>query len=256
MLSAAASNSLGASPSAPNTAASTEPPSYVEPDCNADPPVGNNTQYTDRFAVTYDSRCGLGVEGQSGDVNVHADTFTKCLEYCSLLEGCIAVTYQNGSDAANDNGNCYPYYTFTGYTSANVTSNLFSAVGVDGASQGAIGPEDLCGDGSSTLVQNVFGPDTFGTCYYIGCGQHVSPQPLLFETDMTTLEGCLTYCSDYDTCTAVQWLGPHKQGVSGNSNCILMAGIMDVSPEAPSTYGYAVSTPCAANDRIAVPTPS
>ena len=253
ILSAAASTSSSASQSTPSTAASTEPLSYVEPDCNADPPVGNYTQYTDRFAVTYDSRCGLGIQGQTGDVNAHADTFTKCLEYCSLLEGCIAVTYLNGSDAANNNENCYPYYTFTGYTSVNATSNLFSAVDVDGASQGAIGPEDLCGSAYSTLVQNVFGPDTFGTCYYIGCQQYISPGTLLIETDMTTLEGCLTYCSDYDTCTAINWLGPHTQGVRDNANCMLMASINYVSSAAIKN-AYALSTPCAANDRIAAPT--
>lgn len=176
-------------------------------------------------------------------MNAHADTFTKCLEYCSLLEGYIAVTYQDGNNAANDNANCYPYYSFTGYSTGG-PSNVYSGVAIDGASIGAVGSEDLCGEGSASLNQNVFGPDTFGTCYYIGYGQYLTPKPTLFATDMTSLEGCLTYCTIYDTCVAVDWLGPHTQGVRDVANCIPMAGMGSVSPEAPSTYQYAVATNC------------
>ncbi|KAL6714055.1 hypothetical protein ACLMJK_008549 [Lecanora helva] len=255
VLSAAASTSELAGLQASPTQSSPEPTIGVEPDCSAYPQIGNYTRYVDRFAVMYDIRCALGIEGQSGDVGAYADTFTHCLEYCSLLENCTGVTYTNGNDPAGGDPNCNPYYSFTGYTSANVDNTLLSAVAVDGPSTGAVGSDDLCGDAYPSDTGARFGPDTFAVCYSINCGQYMSPGDSLFSTDMTTLEGCLTYCSDYPGCMAVSWSGPHQQGVANNSNCLLMASTGSVSPEAAADNAYASSTACAQNDRIALATP-
>ena len=117
---------------ATSTADSPEPTAQSpEPDCTANPPIGNYTRYIDQFASTYDIRCGLRVDGDRADTATHADSFVRCLQYCSLLDKCVAVTYRDGNNADNDNSNCYPYYTFRGYNTTASTS-LHSGVNVDG----------------------------------------------------------------------------------------------------------------------------
>ena len=232
----------GGSPT--DTGGSTEPTvESPEPDCGASPPVGNETRYTDYFSETYDIRCGLGINGRNADIDAHADTFIGCLEYCSLLDGCAAVSYIDGNNAFNNNSNCYPYTTFTGYSTGG-PATTYSGVNVDGASPGALGSDDLCGAASDNIVNGVF-PDQFATCYFIGCGAYMTyGDPYLFATDLDTLEACLTYCSLYNTCIAVDWKGPHIEGDQGQANCVPIASTGTVFSNVASSTQYAASTPC------------
>jgi len=244
MASATPATSTVASDSSPTTTGGDTEPTVQnpEPDCQASPQVGNGTKYNDEFAYTYDIRCALGVEGQNADRDAHADTFPRCLEYCSLLEGCVAVTYLDGNNEANDNSNCYPYYSFTGYSTGG-PSQVYSGVMVDGASPGAVGNNDLCGAQSNILNNGIF-EDAFSNCYAIGCGQYISYRTELFATDMATLEACATYCSLYNGCIAVDWTGPHTIGNHDDANCIPIAATDMISSSVPASTQYALATGC------------
>ena len=130
-----------------------------------------------------------------------------------------------------------------GYSTGGPTG-VYSGVAVDGASTGDAASLDLCGADSGSLTQGVYGPDTFSQCYFVGCGQYLTPARELFATDMTTLEGCLTYCSFYNTCIGVDWLGPHTIGDHAQVNCIPIAATGTISAGAPSATQYALSTTC------------
>ena len=244
----AAASTIGvtiqSSASAPSSTAAISPYPLVEsppPNCGGSTPNGDSTSYTDVFGFTYNIRCGLEITGQNADQDAHADTFEGCLEYCSLLEGCIAVTYLDGNNADNTNSNCYPYYVFTAYRSTGLTQT-FSGVNVNGASPGAISNEDLC-DGSST---SPFGPDTFGNCYAFTCDQYLSydTSTELYATDQTTLESCLTYCSTYTDCVAVDFFGPHVEGTRDDPNCIPIRAVDATSIATGTSTAYAQATPC------------
>ena len=160
-------------------------------------PSNNNTRFTDVFGTTFEVRCGLQVDGNNAHP-AHADTFAKCLEYCDILEGCAAVTYQDGASAVNSN--CYPYSSFRYYSTAG-PAGLFSGVPVNGPTTGGGVNNQLCPQDNQTTF-----PDRFGNTYNIGCDQTITGSDL-YATVADTLEGCLTYCSTYNTCVAVTWTG-------------------------------------------------
>ena len=223
-----------------------EPTATKEPDCNANPAYGDGYQYSDRFATAYNIRCNLDVVGTNGDTAAHADTFTGCLEYCSLLENCVAATFEFGNNATNNNANCYIYYDFQSYSNT-APPNLFSGVAVQGPSTGAVEPGDLCGAQSGDVSDGVYGPDTFGNCYDIGCGgQSITPPAAgtLYPTVMTSLEACLTYCSIYKTCVGVNWLGHHTQGDLGMANCVPLAATGAVVSGGAAESAFAELTSC------------
>ena len=242
-ISTPASTAAYSAPGGPN-----EPIAAREPNCNEVPAYGDGDQYSDVFAIPYNIRCNLQVVGTNGDMAAHADTFTACLEYCSLLENCVAATFESGNNAANDNANCYVYYEFQSYSNT-APPNLFSGVAVDGPSTGAVEPGDLCGaqSGDPDVNNGVFDADRFGNCYTLGCGGQSITAPAggsLYPTVMTSLKACITYCSTYGTCVAVNWLGPHTQGDLAKPNCVPLAATGAINSGLPAENAYAEVVAC------------
>ena len=221
------------------------------PSCVPPAYQGNNTDFRDALGYTYAIRCGFTLTGTLGDRDAHADTFSRCLEYCDLLEGCRGVTYEDAQDNP-DAANCIPYLEATGYDS-NAPAGLYSAVDLAGRSDGDFSNQDLCttDDPDNNYNDTLYGPDVFGNCYQIGCGQSTAgsvpngdPSDL-YPTDMTTLLGCLQYCSFYDTCVAVDFTGPHNFGDTDQSNCYpKVQADVSIVGNVPSQTQYASLAPC------------
>ena len=186
------------------------------------------------FGTTFEVKCGLQIDGNNAHP-AHADTFGKCVEYCDILEGCAAVTYEDGASAQNSN--CYPYSSFRFYSTQG-PGGLFSGVPVNGPTTGAGVNNDLCPQyNGSTFV------DRFGNTYNIGCDQNIDGGGTtggqdLYATVANTLEGCLTYCSTYNTCVGVDWTGVE----TGNgANCYPKFGVGAVVYQ-PGTQWAALQT--------------
>ena len=168
----------------------------------------------DNFGYAYYVKCGLQIVGDNL-YPVHADTFYKCLEYCDLIVGCAAVTYLDG--AASTDSNCYPYSSFDGYSSG--PSDIYSGVPQNGTSEGY---PDATGDPCAQGYNQSEFLDTFGNYYFIGCDQNVAGSGPPGGQDLLAyvaddLDGCLTYCSLYDTGVAVDFTGfPVQQNAA---NC-------------------------------------
>ena len=196
-------NGGGGTTSTSTSTGSTSVPTLVgEPACPAD----NNTRKVDSLGILYDTRCGFQIAGDNAQP-AHADTFSECLEFCTLLGGCAAVTYLNGNNADNTNANCYPYSTFRAYTLDAGAPNVYSGVPVNGPTP--IGASYNSGDVCAYAGGQGF-TDAFGKNYNIGCDQNVLGGPGgtdLKATALRSLKACLTYCSHYDTCVAVDFAG-------------------------------------------------
>lgn len=222
--SATASSTDNGSGSGTNTAE----PSVATAFC----PQNNNTQYTDVFGNAYHVKCGLQIDGDNA-YPAHADTFAKCLEYCDILEGCAAVTYQDGASAQNSN--CYPYSTFRFY-STHGPDGVFSGVPVSGQKSSGAGFNDaLCPSKNQSTFM-----DYFGNTYNIGCDQNIdgggtSGGQDLLATVASSLEGCLTYCSTYDTCVGADWTGTVTNG--NQANCYPKFGVGTVVYQAGTSWG-------------------
>lgn len=194
------------------------------PVCNGD----NNTQYTDIFAANYDVKCGISLDGQQG-LAAHADAFVDCMEYCDILEGCAAVTFLPNPEV--DDANCYPYLEFYGYDYS-TTTDLWSAVPTDGPTTGEDFTQDLCRTTNDydSYNQSVY-TDLFGNNYFIGCNESVNGAGYgghdMASTVTTTLLGCVTYCSTYQHCTGLDWIG-FVLG-QNQANCFPKATTGDVS---------------------------
>ena len=205
--------------------------------------VGNNTKYIGYFGYTYDIRCNLNLQSIPADSEAYSDNFEGCLEYCSLLTGCVAITYHDPPTVPDNSSNCFPKWSFDGYVSSGI-DGLYSAVNVNGASPGTIENQDLCTadniQGSSYSGSAYY--DDFGTSWTIGCDSllAVPSSTALFSTITDTLASCIDYCSIYDTCEMVNWTGPHTNGTIDGPNCFPASwnGTRSVAASAPGA-GYA-----------------
>lgn len=202
----------------------------VEPTVNSPKPscvkssgyVGNNTKYTDYFGYTYDIRCNLDLQSTPTDHDAYADTFEDCLEYCSLLTGCIAVSFQDPPTIPNKLSNCAPKWSFGGYKTS-VTDGVYSGVNVNGASPGTLESQNLCtkDNEQGTSYDGITYYDDYGTAWTIGCNHTlaISNAASLSSTVTDTLASCVDYCSDYIICDMVNWTGPHTNGTLDDPNC-------------------------------------
>jgi len=189
-------------------------------------PQSNNTQLSDEFGTTYEVKCGLDVAGSNLHI-AHADTFAKCLEYCDILEGCAGVTYRESTSSTS--ATCNPYASFTSYSySAEVT--LYSGIPVNGPTTGASFNNVLCPQYNGTQYL-----DALGKTYNIGCGQIYGGSDL-YATVTNTLNGCLTYCTTYNTCIGVDWTGPPGIG----ANCYPKDALTTVTIQDQSQYAVQV----------------
>ena len=184
--------------------------------------VGNNTKYIGYFGYTYDIRCNLDLQSTPADSEAYSDNFEGCLEYCSLLTGCVAITYHNPPAVPDNTSNCFPKWSFDGYVSSSI-DGLYSAVNVNGPSPGTIEDQNLC-TANNTQGASYNGSayyDDFGTSWTIGCDGllAVPGSTALFPTITDTLASCIDYCSIYDTCEVVNWIGPHTNGTTDDPNC-------------------------------------
>ena len=206
--------------------------------------AGNNTKYIDYFGYTYDIRCNLDLQSTPTDYDAYAENFEDCLEYCSLLKDCIAVTYQDPHSSLTEVSNCYPKWTFGGYKTS-AADGTYSGVNVDGPSLGALENQDLCTSdniqGASYAGTTYY--DDFGTAWIITCGTQIaiSSSAALSSTVTDTLASCIDYCSTYNSCTVVSWTGSHTRGTLNAPNCFpgSLAGKAGAVGSAPGS-AYAV----------------
>ena len=209
--------------------------------------ASNNTKYIDYFGYTYDIRCNLDLQSTPADHAAYAEDFEDCLEYCSLLTDCVAVTYQDPPNPPNNLSNCYPKWTFGGYKPS-VEDGLYSGVNVNGPSPGTLENQNLC-TADNTQGQSYAGTtyyDDFGTAWTIGCDTQlaVSSATALSATVADTLASCVDYCSRYDSCAMVNWTGPHANGTLSDPNCFPASsiGVAGAAGSAPGS-GYASLNP-------------
>ena len=219
---------VGATP-AMNGGGGPEPTVTKRPSCvESSNYAGNNTKYSDFFGYTYDIRCNLDLQSTPTDSDAHADSFEDCLEYCSLLTDCIAVTYQDPPDTPKDVSNCYPKWGFGGYAASGV-HGLYSGVNVNGASPGTLEIQNLCTSNNEqgASYDGITYYDDFGTAWTIGCNTTLAiPDAVaLFPTITDTLASCIDYCSIYESCDMVNWTGPHTNGTLNQPNCFPASAI-------------------------------
>lgn len=205
--------------------------------------AGNNTKYVDYFGYTYDIRCNLNLQSTPADSEAYSGTFEGCAEYCSLLKGCVAITYQDPPSIPDNSSNCSPKWSFDGYVSSSV-DGLYSAVNVNGASLGTIENQDICtaNDTQGASYNGSAYYDDYGTPWLIGCDSTlaVASGTALFSTTTDTLASCIDYCSIYDSCEMVNWTGPHTNGTINDHNCFPASsnGTGSAATSAPGA-GYA-----------------
>lgn len=234
----------GATP-AINAGGGPEPTVTKRPSCvESSSYAGNNTKYSDFFGYTYDIRCNLDLRSTPTDSDAHADSFEDCLEYCSLLTNCIAVTYQDPPDSPKDVSNCFPKWSFGGYE-ASSAAGLYSGVNVNGASPGTLEIQNLCttDNEQDASYDGLTYYDDFGTAWTIGCDTTLAiPNAVaLFATITDTLASCVDYCSTYESCDMVNWTGPHTNGTLNQPNCFPASAIGEAGA-AGSTPGAGFAT--------------
>ena len=236
--------SVGATP-ATNGGGGPEPTVTKRPSCvESSSYAGNNTKYSDFFGYTYDIRCNLDLHSTPTDRDAHADSFEDCLEYCSLLTDCVAVTYQDPSDIPKNVSNCHPKWSFGGYEASDV-NGLYSGVNVNGASPGTLEIQNLCttDNEQGASYDGITYYDDFGTAWTIGCGTTLAipNAAALFDTITDTLASCVDYCSVYESCDMVNWTGPHTNGTLNQPNCFPASAIGQAGA-AGSTPGSGYAT--------------
>ncbi|KAL8781674.1 MAG: hypothetical protein Q9213_005891 [Squamulea squamosa] len=207
--------SSSTSPAAVISSSTNSPPAVVAPSSSANTysptntfaapqisqsvscPAQNGSIYTDRFGQGWEVRCGQNIRGTNAKA-VHADSWEKCLEFCDILGNVTGVTYPGGGgDNTNSlSVNCYPYSVFTEFVSGAVPT-LVGARPLNVSTGNAFNTEQLCpGYDNETYT------DTFSRTYQIRCDHGIGGNDLA-GTITKTLEGCLTYCSTYNTCVGV-----------------------------------------------------
>lgn len=184
------------------------------------------------------------------DHEAHAESFEDCLEYCSLLDDCVAVNYQDPPSTPSNTSNCYPKWNFAGYAASSV-DGLYSGVNVNGASDGTLNNQNLCTSDNNQGMSYAGPPastysDDYGLEWTIGCNTTLAipSDAALSNTITDTLASCVDYCSRYDSCEMVNWTGPHTNGTANDPNCFPAssngaAGAADSAPGA----GFATLNP-------------
>ncbi|KAL8657276.1 MAG: hypothetical protein Q9226_002087 [Calogaya cf. arnoldii] len=162
-------------------------------------PAQNGFIYTDIWGQAWEVRCGMNIRGTNAK-SVHADSWEKCLQFCDILGGIVGVTYPGGG-GDNPNllsQNCYPYQAFTEFVSGAVPT-LCAARPLNVSTGSFFNTEQLC----PTYDNETF-TDAYSRTYQIRCDHSVGGTALS-PTITKTLEGCLSYCSTYNTCVGVQF---------------------------------------------------
>ncbi|KAI4140465.1 MAG: hypothetical protein L6R39_005777 [Caloplaca ligustica] len=194
-------------------------------------PSQNNTIYTNSFGNQYEVNCGQQISGNLAYRNAHADSFDKCVDFCDLLPGCVAVTYP-GDSGDITRANCYPYTSFRAWTTTSDTG-LIAARPLGG------GPNTGTNYNNVTLCpsynNNVF-TDPAHRQYEIGCDQGLSGTTYLYATVLQTLEACAIYCSEYSTCVGVTFTG-YVVG-SRASNCFPSSTYTSVTAQVGNSTAY------------------
>lgn len=200
------------------------PYSGTEPVC----PAGNNTQYTNRYGTSYEVRCGVNLIGNNAKP-AHADTFSRCLEFCDILHGCAGATWIGARPAPESN--CYPYETFTGQFGS-APDSVYSGVPIGGPTNNDVGQSHLCPSyaGGTYL-------DIFGNTYNIGCGFNATGTNL-YDTQTNTLQGCLLHCSSYTTCVGVTFQGTDGAPLldSNTPNCFPISSLGPIVAQSNCEY--------------------
>ncbi|KAK4693328.1 hypothetical protein P7C71_g4052, partial [Lecanoromycetidae sp. Uapishka_2] len=199
----------------------------------ASPPVE-----TDAFGVTYNVECSSGVAGTLSDQYAHADNFYDCLEVCSIFDGCAGVSYTFPTSDLDKN--CGVFTSATGF--AYPQSGAIAAMPVNGQQTSAVGDQDLC-NGTPSYNGLPF-TDDFGKTYTIGCDQNTDGgaggNTNLASTIFETLDECVTYCSTYDTCVGVVWIGSYTQGTGAqgapDGNCFPFSAAGTVQTQVGNAY--------------------
>ncbi|KAL8735351.1 MAG: hypothetical protein Q9166_000896 [cf. Caloplaca sp. 2 TL-2023] len=188
-------------------------------------PAQNGSIYTDFFGQQWEIRCGQNIRGTNAKA-VHADTFEKCLEFCDILGSVVGVTYPNGGfDNPNVNSiNCYPYNVFTEFTSGAVP-NLVGARPLNVSTGNSFNQNPLC-PGYDNETYN----DALGRVYEVRCDHAYGGGTNLAPTITKTLEGCLTFCSTYNTCVGVTFTSYVDR--SRVDNCFPKSVLGDVTYQA------------------------
>lgn len=212
---------------ASSTIATTPPkPSTTNPVC----PRNNDTLYTNTFGDEWEVQCVRQLDGDNGQP-IHADTFIECLDFCSIVTGCVAVTWLPADDARNTN--CYPYTTFRFYSATATNPVLYSGVSTKGPTNNPEVNGDLCPTYNTKMYK-----DYFNATYTIGCDYTFGGQTQsdLLSTQTPSLMACLTYCTLYNTCIGAVFKGDIIPGTSTH-NCFLKYGVG--SPQAVVGQSYA-----------------
>ncbi|CAF9942655.1 hypothetical protein IMSHALPRED_004348 [Imshaugia aleurites] len=204
---------------------------------------GNNSEYTDYFGYTYDVRCNLDLQSAPTDHDAHADSFEDCLEYCSLLTDCAAVTYEDAPYTLNNLSNCHPKWDFGGYITS-ASGGVYSGVNVNGSSSGDIESQNLCtaNNYQGASYNGLTYYDDYGIAWIIGCNNTlvITDSAALSTTVTDTLASCVDYCSIYDSCEMVNWTGPHANGTLDDPNCFPASAVGTADAAGSATgFGYA-----------------
>ncbi|KAL8884567.1 MAG: hypothetical protein Q9215_007417 [Flavoplaca cf. flavocitrina] len=180
-------------------------------------PADNGTIYTDAWSQTWEVRCGMNIRGTNAK-SVHADSWEKCLQFCDILGNVVGVTYPGGGgDNTNPlSVNCYPYQTFEGFV-AGAVPTLCGARPLNGSTGNFFNTVSLC-----PLYNNEVYTDAYSRTYQIRCDQTIGGTDLA-GTITKSLEGCLSYCSTYNTCTGVVFTS-YVEGNRNDNNCFPKSG--------------------------------
>ncbi|KAL8799428.1 MAG: hypothetical protein Q9182_005913 [Xanthomendoza sp. 2 TL-2023] len=161
-------------------------------------PANNGSIYTDAVGQQWEVRCGQNIRGTNAKA-VHADSWEKCLQFCSILGSVVGVTYPGGgSDNTNPQSiSCYPYNIFTEFTSGAVPT-LVAARPLNVSTGNYFNQDTLCpGYDNETYT------DYYGRVYEVRCDHAYGGGTNLAPTITKSLEGCLSFCSIYNTCVGV-----------------------------------------------------
>lgn len=167
----------------------------------------------------------------------HADTFVKCLQFCSTLLGCDGVTYleSGGNPQAS---NCYPVRQFNGYQYGGQGNTILSGVPIDGPIDGSNTPNDICAEGYNGTTYT----DFFGCQYDIGCGFNLDGNDLV-GTATANFQACVLYCSIYATCEGVTFVGDGSVQPNSN-NCYPRTNAGAVSQSGSVSYAQIIPFSC------------
>ncbi|KAL8681330.1 MAG: hypothetical protein Q9186_002539 [Xanthomendoza sp. 1 TL-2023] len=163
-------------------------------------PANNGSRYTDAVGQRWEVHCGQEIRGTNARA-VHADSWEKCLEFCSILGSVVGVTYPGGGgDNSNlQSINCYPFNVFQEYRYGAVPT-LVAARPLNGSTGNYFNQDVLC-----PRYENETYIDYYGRVYEIRCNHAYGGGTNLAPTVTKSLEGCLSFCSTYNTCVGVSF---------------------------------------------------